>query len=236
MIKEIPEYGPAPSDGEIVIAKLLGEPTPRQKLRVRYQNTSTGEIYLCLSGGFAWPIASQSASETVIEPGFAVAVAVMEDPDDNGKVIYKVLAEAESQGATELIRKAHRLFLTYGSQCRILPWSWIGDPDDENKRFLRAFNHNSKRDDSKEFFLYPPPTIPNLQVYRELIRSLTATGNKRLFLGEKSNIRNCLLNNTSQQAITALGSILDYFETIIPWLRDLSPQSEDDDIDEDEWW
>jgi hypothetical protein len=236
IIKEMPNYGPMPADGEIVIAKLLEESRPRQMLQVRYQNTLTGDIYLCLSGGFAWPVNSVSGSSDAVTPGFVFVVAVMEHPEDNDKVVYKVLAEVEQHGATALIADADALFHTYGANCGILPWSWQGDPDDENRMFLDAFNQqNNRYGENNYFYLSSPPNSKNKQAYPELVRSLLVPDNKVLFIGKESNLPNYMLNNTNRQAIVALGYVLDYFQTVQPWLRDLSPSDGTEEMDEDEW-
>jgi hypothetical protein len=206
------------TEADIHIAKITGEKT-KIKTNTRYQDTKTGEEYLCLSGGFGWP--------EISKPGFALVVAVQETVDG---VRYNCLAELEEKNLNSLIRGAWDLYLQYGLNCGRIPWAWYGNAIDTRMSFLYRFNRQHPWS-KKLFFLQLPPHFhepDRAKAYAQVIWNELQREKNRL------NLKSCpkLLGNLStvnpadpkkvfddNPSVTALGFVLSALDENKPWLR-----------------
>jgi hypothetical protein len=224
-------------EAERVISDILGESPRKVPKAVHYRNNVTDEKYLCLAGGFAWPGA---------QPGFATVIGVQEGSSGE-EPLYCLLAEREDNDVDSLLRQSRELWQLYGSNCREIPWSWYGDPNNGLNGFIQKFNkQQEKRGNERPFFLTSAPhqEEPNrFEIYCRTIRSFLQGSNKRLVLGSCDRLRgyldhlavNDVMKRTADDhpAISALGSALIALDTYQPWLMEITlPAARDDEYED----
>lgn len=204
--------------GERHISRIIGESTIKLPKSVVYTNTVTGEKYLTLAGGFAWP---------GTRPGFAVVVGVqnIEAP------VYRVITDIEEIDVRVLVRGGFALYQQYGMNCREIPWQWYGDPDHGLNQFARDFNRG-RRTPRQMFYLTHPLHFGDpdqFGIYCRLILSMLQRQEKRLFLGDCDRLRSYFNVLDSEMvvkgkvedypAVAALGYVLSALHQYEPWLR-----------------
>jgi hypothetical protein len=208
---------------DVVIAHVKGEAAPRRVKNVRYENRETGEAYLCLAGGFAWP---------GTKPGYACIVAVLDTPDPHAAPL-KIIAEVEDTNVPSLIEHAYALYETYGMNCSSIPWLWYGESDAGYDSFLYRFNEGVRRAE-QQFFLVSPPHVelPNrFEFYCRVLYALLQGDKRRLFFFPESLLPAYLKNisptdvvtgsTKDHPAISAAGYVVSALAQYEPWLASL---------------
>ena len=211
------------------IARLEGKEPPRVQRPVQYENRETGEVYLCISGGLAWP---------ALRPGASVVLGVQKEGES---FIYKVLEAIEEPNVQVLLERSHDLFLNWGANCKTIPWMWYGNPEDGMNDFLLRFNVEMQNQDpkGKQFYLtYSPyhddPKCFTLQCHR--ILSVLKPGAKRLYLGSSKRLQSRLGELTPDVVskgqvsdypiVGALGYVLTALDSNRPWMRTVNGYNE----------
>jgi hypothetical protein len=224
IIKERRIKVPRVSEHDRRIARLEGKKPPRAQRPVQYENLETGEAYLCISGGLAWP---------ALRPGASVVLGVQKEGES---FIYKVLEAIEEPNVQVLLERSHDLFLKWGANCKTIPWMWYGNPEDGMNDFLLRFNVEMQNQDSKAKYIcitYSPyhddPKCFTLHCHR--ILSMLQPGAKRVYLGSSRCLQSCLGELTPDVVskgqvsdypiVGALGYVLTALDSYSPWLRDV---------------
>lgn len=224
IIKEQRIKVPRVTDHDRRIASLEGKEPPKAQRPVQYENAETGDIYLCISGGLAWP---------ALRPGASVVLGSQKKGES---FIYKVLEAIEEHNVQVLLERSYELFLKWGLNCKTVPWTWHGDPEDGMNSFLLRFNLEKQNKDSqaKYFSLtYSPyhedPKCFTLQC--QTILSMVQPGSKRLYMGSSKRLQSALGELTPEVVskgqvsdyplVGALGYVLTALDSNRPWLRDV---------------
>jgi hypothetical protein len=215
VIKEHRTKGPPVTDIDRRIARITNTEI-RITRRIRYENMETGEQFLCLGGGFAWP---------GVKPGFAVVLGVQER---EGGHVYRAIAEAEAQDVRSLLQGTSALFLRYGKNCQEIPWMWYGDHTSGLTGLLHKFNEGLPIED--RFYLAMPPHHEDqnaFATYCQTILSVLQGQEKRLYLDSCDGLRSHLSTLDAEKAakgnpgecpaIAALGYVLSAFYQYEPW-------------------
>ena len=219
---------------DVMIAHVKGEPAPRRVRNVRYENTETGEKYLCLAGGFAWP---------GTKPGYACIVAVLDTPDPHAAPL-RIIAEVQDTDVPSLIERAYALYEKYGATSTVIPWLWYGESDAGYDAFLYRFNEGVRRTGTKEqFFLASPPhfQLPTrFEFYCRVLYSLLPQGGtRRLFFFPESLLPAYLKNISLTDAVTgttkdhpaisAAGYVVSALSQYEPWLMTVQDEGSGSD-------
>ena len=212
---------------DIHITKLEGK--TKITRRVTYENTTNGEQYSYLAGGFMWPWKRS--------PGFAVVLAVLKGDDDK-KSIFKTVDEAEEHDVFALMERCQELSEKWGyEQDGEIMHLWWGDYE----RFwsLAGEMHQTqeqgrgKKAIENGFFIAPPIELDKsnaFEVYLRRIASLIRTEKKRLHFGKCERLRGYMRELPPDASkyqcqdfppIAALGFVLHSMCIIQPWRRDL---------------
>lgn len=221
--------------GERHISRILGESALQLPKSVVYTDTESGEKYLTLAGGFAWP---------GTRPGFIVVVGVQ----NIERPVYRLLTELEETDVRLLIREGFALYQRYGLNCKEIPWQWYGDPEHGLNQFARDFNRGRKTPKQMFYLTHPLHFGDSDQfgIYCRLLLSMLQRQEKMLFLGDCARLRSYLNVLDSEMvvkgrvedypAIDALGYVLSALHQYEPWLRrvaiEISHGSYEDEYEE----
>ena len=202
------------------LAMIESKPIPRQTVSYRYVNSLTGEEYLCVAGGLAWP-GSQK--------GFAVVVGVSSPSD--GVIQYNILEEIEQESILPLLRETYRLYLKYGKGLKIIPFQWYGDPESGYNEALRKFNEWLEKNDKPRMPLINYPShykdSNKLAIYAQTLHDIAMKPGK-LKIGNNHATRKYIqlfegvdkgaVKTRDFPAIAALGYVLTWLHEYEPWI------------------
>ena len=187
-----------------------------------YRNVETGETYLYLAGGIAWPWKDV--------PGFVVVVAVSKMPgEDVDAPLFICLEELEDYRIEGLLDGCRRLRDRYGfRQSGNLFRTWHGDQTCF-ATLVNQFNLMLMEEKVQGVYLSDPIDFrqpSHFEPYKRRVQSLltrTGAGNKSLILGRCSALRNYLQSLPPDAdncpAVTALGGVIYSLMVSTPWVQ-----------------
>lgn len=215
LIKEKIKKGSVVGFSDRRYAEIRGLQVPRRWTSARYENTTTGDMFFALSGGFCWP------GE---KPGFAVVLGIQET-ENKTKPLFKVLDELEEKDISVLVRGTFELWEKWGKNCATIPWQWYGNPEVGFNQFLVQFGREKGK--GGYHLVYPPHWEEKnvFEIYCKTIYSIARQ--RRLHVGQNHRLRaaidvisdrNTYKDNLEDHpAIAALGMVLTWMVEYEPW-------------------
>lgn len=197
---------------------------------VYYVDDRTGNEYLYIAGGIAWP--SKLSDKRNDLPGFAVVVGVNKESEGDAlKPTFTVLWETEEKRIKTLVWECVKIRYGFGYlNCLELLRFWYGDYRryqtetlDTARIIERVYGKNHDG-----FFVNPALDVEQTKcfdIYARTVQSLLtpdSSGKKRLTVGKNERLRNRLQDLTvDSPGVLAIGYVVHTLATEKPWLVNL---------------